>query len=85
MSKIQYTIRGIPPDVDQVIRHRALRTGKSFNATAIESLRTGTLGSKKNSVAKPSIFERLQGANTLNDKFDEAISEQAKIDTELWN
>ena len=38
MSKIQYTIRNIPPAVDKVIKKRSKQSGKSFNQTVVELL-----------------------------------------------
>ncbi|MCY4011070.1 MAG: hypothetical protein OXF30_03380 [Candidatus Saccharibacteria bacterium] len=84
MKKLQYTIRNIPPDVDQIIRKRAQRTGKSFNTTVIEALTIQTLGSTDIKKAKKNIFTRLQGINSLDDDFDQAIKEQSEIDDKLW-
>ncbi|MCY3804263.1 MAG: hypothetical protein OXF85_00040 [Candidatus Saccharibacteria bacterium] len=84
MKKLQYTIRNIPPDVDQIIRKRAQRTGKSFNTTVIEALTIQTLGSTDIKKAKKNIFTRLQGINSLDDNFDQAIKEQSEIDDKLW-
>ena len=41
MSKTQYTIRSIPPKVDQALRKRAKKTGKSLNEVALEALAKG--------------------------------------------
>jgi hypothetical protein len=46
---MQYTIRGIPPAVDQSLRERARRSGKSLNEAAVEALAeaTGLAGSRR--------------------------------------
>ena len=84
MKKLQYTIRGIPPAVNRVIRKRAQRTGKSFNATVVEALTIQTLGDTNTQKAEQDIFTQLQGANSLDNDFDKAIREQSEPDDELW-
>ena len=85
MSKIQYTIRGIPEETDKKLRKRAERYGKPFNTIVIETLNKELFGTPDpNSSPKKDIFERLRGANTLDAGFYEAIEEQSKIDPELW-
>lgn len=84
MKKLQHTIRGMPPVVDQAIRKRAQRTGKSFNATVIEALAIQILGNTDVQKAQTDIFKRLRGANTLDAGFDQAIKDQSKIDPKLW-
>lgn len=79
---IQYTIRNVPPAVDQVIRKRAKLTGKSFNQVAIESLSKGALGTDESQSSNP--FDELFGASTLDEAFDEAIAEFSKPDPKLW-
>ena len=39
---MQYTLRGIPPRLDQVIRERARATGKSLNEVALAALAEGS-------------------------------------------
>jgi hypothetical protein len=38
MKSMQYTIRGIPPEVDACLRKRAREEGKSLNALVVEVL-----------------------------------------------
>jgi plasmid stability protein len=82
MHTIQYTIRGIPQDLDRVIRKKAERSGKSFNATVVEAL-TRALD-LDNSDKKQSIFDRLPGSTTLDQAFFDAIEAQSQIDPEMW-
>ena len=84
MKKLQYTIRDIPPAVDRVIRKRAQRAGKSFNATVVEALTIQTLGSADIKKAEQSVFARLRGAKSLNGDFERAVKEQSAIDDKLW-
>ncbi len=85
MKKMQYTIRDIPPAVDRVIRKRAQRAGKSFNATVVEALTIQTLGSTDIQKAKGDVFARLLGANSLDGNFDQIVKEQSEIDDKLWS
>ena len=84
MNKLQYTIRNIPPAVDKVIRNRAQREGKSFNAAVVEALMMQTLGSTDAERAGQDVFDRLRGADTLDSGFDAAIEGQSKPDDSLW-
>ncbi len=36
---IQYTIRSVPPKLDEALRARAKKQGKSFNQTVVEALK----------------------------------------------
>lgn len=38
MDGIQYTIRGVPPELDQKLRDESRRTGRSINAIVVETL-----------------------------------------------
>ena len=82
MTKIQYTIRNIPPVVDKVIRKRSKQSGKSFNQTVVDLLSLQTFGTTKPPTEDN--FDWLYGANTLDEAFDEAIADLSKIDKELW-
>ena len=82
MSSIQYTIRNIPPVVDQVIRKRSKQTGISFNQTVVDMLSLQSLGTTK--PKENNEFDWLFGSMKLDDKFDEAIKDLSQIDKELW-
>lgn len=82
MTKIQYTIRNIPPSVDKVIRKRANQSGKSFNQTVVDLLSLQTFGTTK--PASDDNFDWLCGAMRLDDEFDEAIKQQSRVDEALW-
>ena len=82
MPTIQYTIRNIPPVVDQVIRKRSKQTGKSFNQTVVELLTLQTLGSLTPE-AVPS-FDWLFNKNSLDNSFDETIERLSQVEVKLW-
>ncbi len=85
MSKIQYTIRGIPQPVDQVIRKRAAQSGKSFNQTVVELLTLQTFGEKQ--ITKMKTVDDLfgKGGEYLDEDFDKAIAGFDEIDMDWWN
>lgn len=82
MSKIQYTIRSVPPQLDQVLKKRAKQTGKSFNQTVIETLNMQAFGT-----AKPKEEDNLDwlfGKGKLDEGFYDAMKDMSRIDDELW-
>jgi plasmid stability protein len=76
---IEYTIRGVPPDVDRALRRRAAQRKQSLNDTVIEELRAAMLSSSKRAD-----FGDLVGRWTPDPAFDEAISAQRQIDPDKW-
>ena len=40
-APIQYTLRQIPPALDEALRRKSRQDGKSINQTTIEALHTG--------------------------------------------
>lgn len=82
MTNIQYTIRNIPPAVDQVLRKRSQQSGKSFNQTVVDVLALHTFGTTE--PPADINFDWLFGVGTLDDSFDEAIAELSKPDPRMW-
>jgi len=82
MNKIQYTIRNVPPAVDRVIKKRSKQSGKSFNQTVVELLSLQTFGTTKPPSEED--FSWLFGAMSLDEKFDEAIQDQSRIEEDIW-
>jgi len=79
---MQYTIRGIPPAVDEALRKRAKATGKSLNETAIEVLieGSGADGVRR----KRRDLSDIVGTWVEDPAFDEAIADQQRIDEDMW-
>jgi hypothetical protein len=78
---IQYTIRGVPREVDQALRRRARERRISLNRLLIEELAgaSGTSGSR--------LFRSLKGLAGCwkeDPEFDRALEEQRRIDRKLW-
>ena len=82
MTKIQYTIRNIPPEVDRVIRKRADQSGQSFNQTVVDLLTLQTFGST--STPADDNFDWFFGSMTLDEEFDKAIDLMSRPDKDFW-
>jgi hypothetical protein len=79
-APIQYTIRGIPPEVDKVLREKAARRGLSLNQAVVEELVGATVGRQKKAD-----FSDLVGKWTPDPGFDEIIASQRQvIDWDRW-
>lgn len=76
---IQYTIRGIPQEVDQTLRRKAAQRKLSLNQIVIEELTAVTTG-----VRKRADFHDLAGQWTSDPAFDEIIASQRQIDPDKW-
>ena len=79
--KKQYTIRGIPLQVDRAIRTLAQKERKPLNQAVLDVL------SHAMGVSSEQIFSDLDflvGSWIEDPEFEEAISEQSKIDQEIW-
>lgn len=82
MSSIQYTIRNIPPRVDQLLRGRAKKQGKSFNETLVEALERGAGVQPKSKIHRD--LGWFYGSGGIDPEEEAAFAEQRQIDEELW-
>lgn len=78
----QYTIRQVPPHVDQALRQRAHEEGRSLNAIAIEMLRRG-LGLTQKPIRYHDLDD-LAGTWVDDPEFDKAIKDMDQVDQRLW-
>ncbi len=76
---IQYTVRGVPPEVDQALRRKAVRRKLSLNQVIVEELTAGTTGLRKRAD-----FHDVAGQWTPDPAFDEIIATQRQIDPDKW-
>ena len=76
---IQYTVRGIPPEVDRVLRQKAARRKQSLNQVILEELTGATIGGRRRAD-----FSDLVGHWTPDPAFDEILAAQRQIDWEKW-
>ena len=76
---IQYTVRGIPQEVDRALRRKAAQRKLSLNQIIVEELTAGTTGLRKRAD-----FQDVSGQWTPDPAFDEIISTQRQIDPDKW-
>ncbi len=75
----QYTIRGVPPEVDRALRSKAAQLKRSLNQVVVDELTLTTIGH-----ARKSDFSGLVGQWTPDRAFDEVMKAQRQIDREKW-
>ena len=80
----QLTLRRIPDDVENELRHQASKTGSSLNQTAIDALKRG-LGLQPPDRRKRDL-SALAGKWSVEeaDRFDRSLEIFEQIDEELW-
>ena len=79
-SRIQYTIRGIPPEVDAALRRRARQRRISLNQLLVEELSAaGGTGPQRHRR-----LSDLPGRWHNDPVFDRIVAEQRVIDEDLW-
>jgi hypothetical protein len=78
-DEVQYTIRGVPAEVDRVLRERATARHQSLNQVVLEELATVTIGRQRRAD-----FSQLAGAWVNDPAFDEIIASQRQIDPDKW-
>ena len=76
---MQYTIRGVPPEVDRALRQKAAQRKQSLNQVLLEELARATVGK----LVKAD-FTDLVGKWTPDPVFDEIVSSQRQIDKDKW-
>ena len=76
---LNYTIRGVPPEVDRALRERATQRNQSLNHVVIEELTRALLGSPIKAD-----FSDLVGKWTSDTAFDEMIASQRQINIDRW-
>ena len=79
---MQYTIRGVPPEVDRALRERARSRGQSLNEAALEALTDG-VGLAEQPRKRRDLSD-LVGTITWEDEVLEALADQDKVDPEMW-
>ena len=79
---VQYTLRQVPCELDEALRRKSRREGKSLNRAAIEALSAGL--SLSGEPVRHHDLDFLIGSWVEDPKFDAAIQEQNKVDRDLW-
>ena len=81
--RIQYTIRQVPPNVNEALRQKVQEERKSMNAVLIDILERG-LGIKGQPVYHSDLDE-LAGTWVEDPEFDSAIAALDRVDQESWS
>ena len=79
---VQYTVRGIPPRLDKLVRRRARREGKSLNQIALEALQA-LVGLGRERIRYHDL-DSLAGSWVEDPEFEEAIRAQDQVDLAIW-
>ena len=78
-ATVQYTVRGVPAEVDMALRRKAARRKVSLNQVIIEELSEAALGARKRAD-----FSDLVGKWTPDAAFDEIIAAGRGTDRKKW-
>lgn len=76
---LNYTIRGIPAEVDRVLRLKAEQRKQSLNRVVLDELSRAVIGK-----TVKADFSDLVGKWTADPTFDEIVASQRKIDNAKW-
>ena len=79
--KRQYTLRGVPADVDCALRRQAQAEGRSLNEVALDALRRGA--GVPDAVAYDDL-DGLIGSWQEDAAVEQAVARQDEVDPELW-
>jgi hypothetical protein len=76
---VQYTVRGVPKEVDRALRTKAAQLKISLNQVVVNELTRATIGH-----ARKADFSALVGQWTPDPEFDEILASQRQIDWDKW-
>ncbi len=76
---VQYTIRGVPHEVDRALRQRAAQRKQSLNQLILDELTIATTGRTKRAD-----FSDLAGKWTPDPAFNEILASQRQINWAGW-
>lgn len=79
---MQYSVRGIAPEIDAALRSRAQSEGKSLNAVALEVLAEG-VGLGEAAVVRRDLSD-VAGSWRRDTRIEKALADQDAIDEALW-
>ena len=78
-TPLQYTIRGVPSEVDRALRRKAARRKQSLNQVILDELTLATVGNRPRAD-----FSDLVGRWTPAPAIDEVLKSQRRIDRDKW-
>jgi hypothetical protein len=80
-DSLQYTVRGIPREVDRVLRRKARQRRISLNQLVVEELSAIGGGARAHRLRS---LDQLGGVWQEDPEFDRILNEQRQIDSALW-
>jgi hypothetical protein len=78
-SLVQYTIRGVPREVDIALRRKASKRQVSLNQVIVDELSEATIGTRNRAD-----FSDLVGKWVPDAAFDEILAASRRIDRHKW-
>ena len=78
----QYTIRNVPAALDRELRDDAKQRGMSLNEAAIDAIKRG-LGITQSEIEYGDLDD-LIGTWKEDQRFEQAMTEQDKVDPDQW-
>jgi len=81
-ERMQYTIRGIPPAIDNALRDRARTGGKSLNEVAIDALAAGS--GVAGAPQKWRSLADIAGTWKADSAVEGALAAQDVVDEDQW-
>lgn len=81
VDSLQYTVRGIPREVDRVLRRKARQRRISLNQLLVEELSAIGGGARAQRLRS---LDQLGGVWQEDPEFDRILNEQRQIDSALW-
>lgn len=76
---VQYTIRGVPREIDRMLRKKAAQRKQSLNQVVLDELAASAMGRRVRAD-----FSDVAGGWVPDPAFEEAIAAQRQIDPEQW-
>ena len=76
---VQYTVRGVPREVDRVLRQKAAQRKQSLNQVLLDELTLATVGRQHRAD-----FSDLVSRWVPDAAFDEILAAQRQIDPDKW-
>lgn len=80
-SNVQYTIRGVPREVDLALRRKAHQRRVSLNRLLVEELTNAAGGAREQSYRS---LKSIAGRWKEDPEFERILQGQRKIDWKLW-
>jgi hypothetical protein len=80
-ASAQYTVRGIPLEVDEALRRKAHRRRISLNRLLVEELAQAAGCAESRKVRS---LKGLAGRWQDDPEFDRIVAEQRRVDRDLW-